>query len=204
MHGRPYRLNRWSTAQIPPPGGARIAPFVSLRFVVLGLVAWITWRYVHAKAAVPPDTFHCCPAAEEFLRRSVVEFFVDGMTDQLITDLAKVGSLRVISGTSVMQYKGAKKGLPEIARELNVDAIVEGSLTRSGQRVRVTAQLIQASYRPAPLGRDIRPGSWRYSESAGGGGERHRAASSRTTHSHAAGSAVARPTQLTQPHTMTI
>jgi TolB-like protein len=72
------------------------------------------------------------------------EFFADGMTDQLITDLAKVGSLRVISRTSVVQYKGTKKGLPEIARELNVDAIVEGSVVRSGQRVRVTAQLLQA------------------------------------------------------------
>ena len=60
------------------------------------------------------------------------------MTDQLITDLAKIGSLRV------MRYKGTRKSLPEIARELNVDAIVEGSVTRSGQRVRVTAQLVQA------------------------------------------------------------
>ncbi len=72
------------------------------------------------------------------------EFFADGMTDQLITDLAKVGSLRVISRTSIVQYKGTKKDLPEIARELNVDAIVEGSVVRSGQRVRVTAQLLQA------------------------------------------------------------
>jgi tetratricopeptide (TPR) repeat protein len=67
------------------------------------------------------------------------------MTDQLITDLAKVGSLRVISRTSVMRYKGTKKSLPEIARELNVNAIVEGSVVRSGQRVRVTAQLLEAS-----------------------------------------------------------
>ena len=73
------------------------------------------------------------------------EFFADGLTDQLITDLAEVGSLRVISRTSVMRYKGTKEGLPEIARKLNVDAIVEGSVVRSGQRVRVTAQLIQAS-----------------------------------------------------------
>jgi TolB-like protein/Tfp pilus assembly protein PilF len=72
------------------------------------------------------------------------EFFADGMTDQLITDLAKVGSLRVISRTSVMRYKRTRKGLPEIAHELNVDAIVEGSVIRSGQRVRVTAQLVQA------------------------------------------------------------
>jgi TolB-like protein/DNA-binding winged helix-turn-helix (wHTH) protein/Flp pilus assembly protein TadD len=72
------------------------------------------------------------------------EFFADGMTDQLITDLAQVGSLRVISRTSVLQYKGTKKALPEIAQELHVDAIVEGSVIRSGQRVRVTAQLLLA------------------------------------------------------------
>jgi len=70
------------------------------------------------------------------------EYFVDGMTDELITDLAKIGALRVISRTSVMRYKGTKKDLPEIARELNVDGIVEGSVTRSGQRVRITAQLL--------------------------------------------------------------
>jgi hypothetical protein len=66
------------------------------------------------------------------------------MTDELITDLAKVGSLRVISRTSVMRYKGTKKGLPELARELNVDGIVEGSVMRLGQRVRITAQLLDA------------------------------------------------------------
>ena len=87
------------------------------------------------------------------------------MTDQLITDLAKVGSLRVISGTSVMQYKWAKKGLPEIARELNVDAIVEGSAIRSGQRVRITAQLIQAPP-TSTSGQRHMIGIWRYSESA--------------------------------------
>lgn len=73
------------------------------------------------------------------------EFFADGMTDQLITDLAQVGSLRVISRTSVMQYKATSKSLPEIARELKVQAIVEGSVIRSGQRVRVTAQLLEGS-----------------------------------------------------------
>ena len=72
------------------------------------------------------------------------EFFADGMTEQLITDLAKVGSLRVISRTSVMRYKGTKKALPEIARELDVDGIVEGSVMRSGQQVRITAQLLHA------------------------------------------------------------
>jgi TolB-like protein/DNA-binding winged helix-turn-helix (wHTH) protein/Tfp pilus assembly protein PilF len=72
------------------------------------------------------------------------EYFADGMTEQLITDLAKVNALRVISRTSVMRYKGTKKGLPQIAKELNVEAIVEGSVMRSGQRVRITAQLLHA------------------------------------------------------------
>ena len=70
------------------------------------------------------------------------EYFSDGMTDALITDLARIGSLKVISRTSSMQYKQTKKSLPEIARELNVDGIVEGTVQRSGDRVRITAQLI--------------------------------------------------------------
>jgi TolB-like protein/DNA-binding winged helix-turn-helix (wHTH) protein/Flp pilus assembly protein TadD len=72
-------------------------------------------------------------------------YFADGMTDELITDLAQISALRVISRTSVMVYKGARKPLPQIARELNVDAVVEGTVLRSGDRVRITAQLIQAS-----------------------------------------------------------
>src|SRR5579864_2293439 len=73
------------------------------------------------------------------------EFFADGMTDELTTDLAKIGSLRVISRTSVMQYKGAHKPLPEIARALHVDAVVEGSVQRFGDRVKITAQLVQGA-----------------------------------------------------------
>jgi TolB-like protein/DNA-binding winged helix-turn-helix (wHTH) protein/Tfp pilus assembly protein PilF len=73
------------------------------------------------------------------------EYFADGMTDELITDLAKISSLRIISRTSIMQYKGVRKPLPEIARELNVDAVVEGTVTRSGNHLRITAQLIDAS-----------------------------------------------------------
>jgi tetratricopeptide (TPR) repeat protein len=66
------------------------------------------------------------------------------MTDGLITEIARIGSLRVISRTSVMQYKGAHKPLPVIAKELGVDAVVEGTITYSGQKVRITAQLIRA------------------------------------------------------------
>jgi len=72
------------------------------------------------------------------------EYFADGMTDALITDLAQVNSLKVISRTSTMRYKKSDKSLPEIARELNVDGIVEGTVQRSGGRVRITAQLIYA------------------------------------------------------------
>jgi TolB-like protein/DNA-binding winged helix-turn-helix (wHTH) protein/Flp pilus assembly protein TadD len=72
-------------------------------------------------------------------------YFADGMTDELITDLAQISALRVISRTSVMVYKGARKPLPQIARELNVDAVVEGTVLRSGDQVRITAQLIEAA-----------------------------------------------------------
>ena len=73
------------------------------------------------------------------------EFFADGMTEALIAGLAKLGGLRVISRTSAMRYKGTRKPLPEIARELRVDAVLEGSVVRAGNRVRVTAQLIHAT-----------------------------------------------------------
>ena len=73
------------------------------------------------------------------------EYFADGMTDELIAELGQIEALRVISRTSVMQYKGVKKPLPQIARELNVDAVIEGSVLRAGNRVRITAQLIQAA-----------------------------------------------------------
>ena len=73
------------------------------------------------------------------------EYFVDGMTEELISSLARIGSLRVISRTSAMHYKDTSKTIPEIARELNVDAIIEGTVQRSGDRVRITAELIQGS-----------------------------------------------------------
>ncbi len=72
------------------------------------------------------------------------EYFADGMTDQLITNLAQISALKVISRTSAMRYKGTKKSLPEIARELHVDAVVEGAVMWVGGRVRISAQLIEA------------------------------------------------------------
>jgi TolB-like protein/Flp pilus assembly protein TadD len=91
---------------------------------------------VHSVAVLPFQNVSGDPAQD---------YFVDGMTEELIANLAKVEKLRVISRTSVMQYKGTKKLLPQIARELNVDSIVEGSVLRSGQRVRITVQLIKVA-----------------------------------------------------------
>jgi TolB-like protein/DNA-binding winged helix-turn-helix (wHTH) protein len=73
------------------------------------------------------------------------DYFSDGITDALTTELAQIGALRVISRTSAEHFKGARETLPEIGRALNVEAIVEGSVTRSENRVRVTAQLIDAA-----------------------------------------------------------
>src|SRR5207247_1128581 len=95
----------------------------------------ITNPPIRSIAVLPLDNLSGDPAQD---------YFADGMTDDLITDLAKIKSLRVISRTSVMQYKSAHRSLPEIARALNVSAIVEGAVSRSGNQVRITAQLIDA------------------------------------------------------------
>jgi TolB-like protein/Tfp pilus assembly protein PilF len=81
---------------------------------------------------------------ENLSRDPEQEYFAEGLTEALITTLAKIGALRVVSRTSAMQYKGVHKPLREIARELEVDAIVEGTVLRAGRRVRITAQLIDA------------------------------------------------------------
>ena len=112
--------------------------------VLLLIVAAAVWRFwpgagsrqIRSIAVLPLDNFSRDPDQE---------FFADGMTEQLITDLSKIGSLRVISRTSVMRYKGKRPPLPQIAKELNVDAVIEGSVMRAGDRVRITAQLLQAA-----------------------------------------------------------
>jgi len=107
-----------------------------LTFNVAGLRdrLWGPFASVHSLAVLP---------LENLTGNKEEEFLADGMTDELTTDLAKIGSLSVTSRTSVMQYKGAHKPLPEIAKALNVDAIVAGSLQRSGDRIKITAQLVQ-------------------------------------------------------------
>jgi len=101
-----------------------------------GRRATATAQSIRSIAVLPLENLSGDPAQE---------YFADGMTDALITDLAKISSLRVISRTSVMQYKSAHKRLPQIAHELGVDAIVEGTVTSSGGKVRIRAQLIRAA-----------------------------------------------------------
>jgi TolB-like protein/DNA-binding winged helix-turn-helix (wHTH) protein len=97
---------------------------------------WLHWRTnppVHSVAVLPLENLSGDPQQD---------YFADAMTDELITDLAQSGDLRVISRTSAMQYKGVRKPLRQIGKELSVDAVLEGSIVRAGQRVRITAQLI--------------------------------------------------------------
>jgi len=99
-------------------------------------------EWLRGKPAVPPIRSLAVLPLQNLSNDPNQEYFADGMTDALITDLAQIGSLKVISRTSTMRYKKSEKTLPEIARELNVDGIVEGTVQRSGDRVRITAQLI--------------------------------------------------------------
>ncbi len=112
--------------------------------VAAGLIAARLRERVLAKVPSGPIQSVAVLPLENLSHDPEQEYFVDGMTDALITDLAKIHALRVISRTSVMQYKGKRKPMPQIAKELNVDAIVEGTVMRSGNRVRITAQLIEA------------------------------------------------------------
>jgi len=116
---------------------------------VLVLMATLaaTGRWPHPRgqlASVPIRSLAVLPF-ENLSGDAEQDYFADGMTDSLITSLAQVHALRVISRTSVMQYRRANKALPRIAEELDVDAVVEGTVSRAGDRVRITAQLIQAT-----------------------------------------------------------
>jgi TolB-like protein/Flp pilus assembly protein TadD len=103
-------------------------------------------RLDHAPISIPsPIRSLAVLPLENLSRDPEQEYFAEGMTEALITTLAKISELRVVSRTSIMLYKGVHKPLREIARELEVDAIVEGTVLRAGDRVRITAQLIDAS-----------------------------------------------------------
>src|SRR5580692_4179060 len=115
-------------------------------FVPLALIVFFTGWKLHSRN-YPATVIHSLAVLplESLSNDASQDYFADGMTDELISDLGQLSALRVISRTSVMGYKHAHKPLPQIARELNVDAIVEGTVLRSGDRVRITAQLIDAT-----------------------------------------------------------
>jgi serine/threonine protein kinase/tetratricopeptide (TPR) repeat protein len=143
-----------STASIPvsPSVASRRSPWtlaiIGLAVVAVALVAGIAGGLrdkvfhrapapgVHSLAVLPLQNLSGDPQQQ---------YFADGMTEELTTELSQVGSLRVVSRTSAMRYKGTPKSVPQIAQELNVDAVVEGSVEREGDRVRITAQLVQGS-----------------------------------------------------------
>jgi TolB-like protein/DNA-binding winged helix-turn-helix (wHTH) protein/Flp pilus assembly protein TadD len=112
--------------------------------VVLLVIVLVAWAFHSRNRASPEIRSLAVLPLESLSGDASQDYFADGMTDELITDLGRLGALRVISRTSVMSYKRARKPLPQIARELNVDAVVEGTVLRSGDQVRITAQLIQA------------------------------------------------------------
>jgi TolB-like protein/DNA-binding winged helix-turn-helix (wHTH) protein len=114
----------------------------ALGLVVVILVGWML--RLRSRPAIEIRSLAVLPL-ESLSSDASQEYFADGMTDELITDLGQISALRVISRTSVMPYKRARKPLVQIARELNVDAVVEGTVLRSGDRIRITAQLIEAS-----------------------------------------------------------
>jgi TolB-like protein/DNA-binding winged helix-turn-helix (wHTH) protein len=120
------------------------ATAVLLALVGISLALWLAPMLSRRTSAAAPLRNIAILPLNNLTGDASQEYFVDGMTEQLITDLAQVSALRVTSRTSVMRYKGTKKSLPEIAQELKVDGIVEGSVMRSGKRVRITAQLLNA------------------------------------------------------------
>jgi TolB-like protein len=111
--------------------------------LALGLV--VRQRLASKQASSAPIRSIAVLPLENLSGDPAQQYFSDGMTDALITDLAQIASLRVISRTSTLQYGDSRKRLPEIARELGVDGVVEGTVARSGGRVRIDAQLIEAA-----------------------------------------------------------
>lgn len=113
-------------------------------FLIAAAIVSLLWTLRSRNRALPSVRSLAVLPLESLSPDPSQDYFAEGMTDELITDLGQISALRVISRTSVMTYKGAHKSLPQIARELNVDAVVEGTVLRSGNQVRITAQLIQA------------------------------------------------------------
>jgi TolB-like protein/DNA-binding winged helix-turn-helix (wHTH) protein len=129
----------------PPRKSAWRIPLALAAFLVVGLgLVFIRSQLSERKLSAPRVESLAVLPLHNLSRDPEQQYFSDGMTDELITELAKVTTLRVISHTSVERYKETQRTLGDIARELGVDAVVEGTIMRSGDRVRITAQLIDA------------------------------------------------------------
>jgi TolB-like protein/DNA-binding winged helix-turn-helix (wHTH) protein/Tfp pilus assembly protein PilF len=126
----------------------RRAAFAAPLVALLALVAWGVLRLQSAQpmasASIPRISSLAVLPLENLSGDTTQDYFSEGMTDELITDLARLPGVRVISRTSTVHYKGTNKTIPQIARELKVDGVVEGTVVRLGDRVRIRAQLIYA------------------------------------------------------------
>ncbi len=148
----PGQERKTGSSDEPQSGGLAVAPkrrpsprlIVAFTLVLSLLIIFVVLFRPRGRAPTGIRSLAVLPL-ENLSGDASQNYFADGMTDELITDLAQISALRVISRTSVMVYKGAHKPLPQIARELNVDAVVEGTVLHSGDQVRITAQLIEAS-----------------------------------------------------------
>ena len=128
----PGKSWRWITAAIA----------ILLLVAVVGGVVWR--KFVTPTGSGPIRSIAVLPFTDFSPAVGGQEYFADGVTEELINDLSSIGQLRVISRNSAMNYKNSHKPLPEIARELNVDAVVEGTVQRSGDRVKISADLVDA------------------------------------------------------------
>jgi TolB-like protein/DNA-binding winged helix-turn-helix (wHTH) protein/Flp pilus assembly protein TadD len=139
------RPNPASKPTTPNPLLPSLAWKISVFVVLLAMASFASWKLYSWKHPSPVIRSLAVLPLESLSSDASQDYFADGMTDELISDLGQISALRVISRTSVMAYKRARKPLPQIARELDVDAVVEGTVLRFGDRVRITAQLIEAS-----------------------------------------------------------
>jgi len=137
------RADDESVAPVAAPSPRRWYPWVTGVALALASIVVVVWTYRSRAPQPAPIRSLAVLPLENLSGDASQEYFADGMTDELIATLGQISALRVISRTSVMAYKRARKPLPQIAGELNVDALVEGTVLRSGDQVRITAQLIE-------------------------------------------------------------
>ena len=141
----PSFLDKGSREKDPTSKGVAwgiVLGLAALLFCAIGLAAWQWWQRVHVADASRSLRSIAVLPLQNLSGDPAQDFFADGMTEELITELSRIQTLRVISHTSVMEYKGTRKHLPQIARELGVDGILEGSVIRENDQVRVTVQLL--------------------------------------------------------------